>query len=229
MEMNFQVRDKRGEVRNESVDLAALVIAGWSGRDRAAVEEHIHELSEIGVAPPSTVPLFYRAAADNLRMADAIQVLGSDSSGEAEAVLIETGGATLVALGSDHTDRKLESYSIAASKQICLKPVSAEAWRFADVEDHWDDLALRAWATIGGERVLYQEGRMDTLLHPRELFLKYTGGAARLASGTAMFGGTMAVRGGIRPADRFEAELEDPKLGRSLRLAYDIRPLPVVA
>ena len=34
--------------------------------------------------------------------------------------------------------------------------------------------------------------------------------------------------GGIRPADRFEAELEDPKLGRSLRLAYDVRPLPVI-
>lgn len=233
MRIGFRILDANGDAvtraRDETVDVADLVIAGWSGRDRAAIDEHIREMAEIGVAPPSAVPLFYRAAAHNLVAADAIQVLGPDSSGEAEAVLIETGGGTLVALGSDHTDRKLESYSIAASKQICLKPVSTEAWRLADVEDHWDDLVLRSWATIDGERVLYQEGRMDGLLLPRELFAKYTGGGARLAPGTAMLGGTMAVIGGIRPADRFEAELEDPKLGRSLHLAYDVHKLPIIA
>ena len=229
MKMGFRVLDAGGGSCDESVELTDLVIAGWAGRDRAAIDEHIHEMEEIGVAPPSAVPLFYRAAIHNLVVTGELQALGPDSSGEAEAVLIQAGGETLVALGSDHTDRKLEAYSIPASKQICLKPVSAEAWRWRDVEDHWDQLVLRAWATIGGERVLYQEGTMDGLLHPRELFAKFTGGGERLASGTAMLGGTMAVIGGIRPADRFEAELEDPKLGRSLRLAYDIRPLPVIA
>lgn len=229
MKIGFQILGPDGSARDKSVDLTALVIAGWSGRDRAAVDAHIRELAEIGVAPPSTVPLFYRAATHDLVMAGAIQVLGPDSSGEAEAVLVETGSETLVALGSDHTDRKLESHSIAASKQICPKPVSARAWRLADVEDHWDDLVLRSWVTIGGARTLYQEGKMNALLHPRELFSKYTEGTARLAAGTAMFGGTMAVRGGIRPADRFEAELEDPKLGRALHLAYDIEALPVIS
>jgi len=228
MKMGFRVVEAGGGIRDESVALTDLVIAGWAGRDRAAIDEHIREMEEIGVAPPSAVPLFYRAAIHNLVATDELQALGPDSSGEAEAVLIQAGGETLVALGSDHTDRKLESYSIPASKQICLKPVSVEAWRFADVEDHWDQLVLRAWATIGGERVLYQEGTMDGLLHPRELFAKYAGGSKELAPGTAMLGGTMAVIGGIRPADRFEAELEDLKLGRSLRLAYDVRPLPVI-
>ena len=44
-----------------------------------------------------------------------------------------------------------------------------------------------------------------------------------------MFCGTLAAIGGIRPASRFEVELEDPVLGRTLRHAYDIEVLPVVS
>jgi hypothetical protein len=42
-----------------------------------------------------------------------------------------------------------------------------------------------------------------------------------------MFGGTFAAKGGIRPAERFEFELEDPVLKRTIRHAYDIATLPV--
>jgi hypothetical protein len=42
-----------------------------------------------------------------------------------------------------------------------------------------------------------------------------------------MFGGTFAAKGGIRPASRFEFELEDPVLKRSIRHAYDVITLPV--
>jgi hypothetical protein len=43
-----------------------------------------------------------------------------------------------------------------------------------------------------------------------------------------MFCGTLAAIGGIRPASRFEVELIDPVLNRTLRHAYDIDTLPVV-
>ena len=36
-----------------------------------------------------------------------------------------------------------------------------------------------------------------------------------------------AAIGGIRPAERFEVELEDPVLGRTLRHAYAVDALPV--
>jgi hypothetical protein len=42
-----------------------------------------------------------------------------------------------------------------------------------------------------------------------------------------MFGGTFAAKGGIRPASRFEFELEDPVLKRSIHHAYDVIELPV--
>ena len=43
-----------------------------------------------------------------------------------------------------------------------------------------------------------------------------------------MFGGTFAAKGGIRPADRFEFELEDPVLKRSIGHGYDVIALPVL-
>ena len=45
-----------------SVDLKALVVAGWTGRDRAAVEKHIKELEELGVKRPATTPIYYRCS-----------------------------------------------------------------------------------------------------------------------------------------------------------------------
>jgi hypothetical protein len=42
-----------------------------------------------------------------------------------------------------------------------------------------------------------------------------------------MFCGTLAVKGGIRPADAFEMELEDPVLRRTIRHKYAVAALPV--
>src|SRR5262245_44971210 len=131
-----------------------LVIAGWTGRDEAALQKHIRELEEIGVKPPKTTPIFYRVAASLFTHAQEIQVSGPDTSGEVEFVLLKTDKDLLVALGSDHTDRKAETIGVSLSKQLCAKPVSAEAWRYQEVKPHWEKLVLRSWQD--GE--LYQEG-----------------------------------------------------------------------
>ncbi len=62
-------------------DINDLVIAGWTGRDVAALNHHIEELKAIGVQPPSKVPLYYRVTASLLTQADSIQVVGDDTSG----------------------------------------------------------------------------------------------------------------------------------------------------
>ena len=72
----------KGAVEKIAVEIGDLVIAGWTGRDVAALNHHIDELKEIGVMPPSTVPLNYRVGAHLLTQAGLIQVLGTDSSGE---------------------------------------------------------------------------------------------------------------------------------------------------
>ena len=41
-------------------------IAGWTGRNLAALEAHIKELEALGVKRPKSVPIFYRNAASLL-------------------------------------------------------------------------------------------------------------------------------------------------------------------
>ena len=49
-----------------------------------------------------------------------------------------------------------------------------------------------------------------------------------MPDGCAMFGGTFAAKGGIRPASRFEFELEDPVLKRKISHGYDVITMPVL-
>ena len=203
------------------------VIAGWTGRDPVARDKHIAELEAIGIARPATTPIYYRVSARRITTADSIEVSGGDSSGEVEFVLIGWQGRIFVGLGSDHTDRKVEAFSVTVSKQMCDKVMAPVLWELEDVAGHWDRMILRSWAWIGGARVLYQEGTLDSMLSVEEL-IKRGFGARGLPDGCAMFGGTFAAKGGIRPADRFEFELEDPVLKRSIRHAYDVIALPVL-
>jgi hypothetical protein len=208
--------------------IEAVVIAGWAGRDEAAIRHHIEELAAIGVPRPSSVPVFYRVAAQTLTQSTTLSVLGPDSSGEVEPVIVSLADGLWVGLGSDHTDRKAETFGIALSKQMCGKVVGREFWPLAEVEPHWDALEMRAHIVTDGVRELYQTGTLAALRPPRDLMTRWTG-EARLPPGTLMFGGTLGAMGGIRPAGRFEMELHDPVLKRTLSHAYDIVPLPVVS
>jgi len=203
------------------------VIAGWTGRDPVARDKHIAELEAVGIARPASTPIYYRVSARRLTTADSIEVCGGDSSGEVEFVLIGWQGRIFVGCGSDHTDRKVEAYSVTVSKQMCDKVVAPTLWEFEDVAGHWDRMILRSHVWIDGERVLYQEGRLDAMLPVADLIARGFG-SVRLPDGCAMFGGTFAAKGGIRPADRFEFELEDPVLKRTIGHAYDVITLPVL-
>ena len=196
---------------------AELVIAGWTGRDEAALQKHIKELEEIGVRAPKTTPIFYRVAASLFTYANEIQVSGPDTSGEVEFVLMQ-GSELRVAVGSDHTDRKAETIGVSLSKQLCAKVVSTESWRYEEVKPHWEKLVLRSWTD--GE--LYQEGPVTAMRSPEDLLQRYA-----LKPNWAMFCGTLAARGGIRPGKVFRMELDDPVLKRSLRHEYRVNVLPV--
>jgi hypothetical protein len=203
------------------------VIAGWTGRDPIARDKHIAELEAIGIARPASTPIYYRVSARRLTTDDSIEVCGGDSSGEVEFVLIGWEGRIFVGVGSDHTDRKVETLSVTVSKQMCDKPMASVLWELEDVAGHWDQMILRSFAWIDGARVLYQEGTLDGMLPVAELIQRGFGEAG-LPHGCAMFGGTFAAKGGIRPASRFEYELEDPVLKRSIRGGYDVIELPVL-
>jgi hypothetical protein len=219
----------RLEFDGRVVDIDELVIAGWTGRDVEALNHHIEELKAIGVQPPSKVPLYYRVTANLLTQTETVQVLGDDTSGEVEPVLVGTPDRLWVTVGADHTDRKLESYGVAHSKQVCPKVIGRTAWRFEEVAPHWDRLMLRSFIEEGGKRVLYQEGPLAKIRAPRELIAGWRNGDKRLPAGVAMFCGTLPALGAIRSSSRFEMEIEDSVLGRKLAHAYDVEALPLIS
>ena len=225
-DLTFNVDDK-GMLTPLTLAIDQAVIAGWTGRDPVARDKHIAELEAIGIARPATTPIYYRCSARRITLEDRIEVSGENSSGEVEFVLIGWQGRIFVGCGSDHTDRKVEAYSVTVSKQMCDKPVASVLWELEDVIAHWDRMILRSWAVIDGARVLYQEGTLDAMLPVKDLIDRGFGGKD-LPDGCAMFGGTFAAKGGIRPADRFEFELEDPVLKRKISHGYDVLTMPVL-
>ena len=223
--IDFTVHQGSGSVK-QRVEITRLVIAGWTGRDPVARDKHIAELEELGIARPASTPIYYEVAASRLSTAEILQASGGDFSGEVEFVLISVAGELYVGVGSDHTDRKVETYNITVSKQMCDKPVAPELWRYRDVAAHWDQIVLRSYATIGGQRELYQEGTLAGMLPPDDLIARRYGEPV-MPEGTAMFGGTFAAKGGIRPAERFDYEMFDPVSNRSISHGYAVQMLTI--
>ena len=214
-----------GTTQPASID--KLIVAGWTGRDLAAVDQHIAELEAVGVQRPPTVPCFYRLGPNLLTQAAAIDVVGFSSSGEVESVLVSLPDGLHVGVGSDHTDRKVEAYSVTVSKQMCPKPVSRELWKFDEVADRWDELVLRSWVTRQGTRTLYQEGSVTKILAAPDLIERYLGRQGPLPVGTVMYCGTLTVNGAICGGECFEIQLEDPTRKRKLQHTYVARCLDV--
>jgi len=204
------------------VDIEAVIVAGYTGRDRDAVLHHIHELEEIGVPPPPYVPFYWRFPPWIAMSTDRVVVSGTNTSGEAELVLVVDGDDIYVAVGSDHTDRAAEAFDIGMSKAICPKVVSSEAWRISDIGDRWGDLILRSWVTEDGVEVPYQDGPCSSLVPPLELLAGIPFDRPRRF---VMLTGTVPAIGGVRPASRFRAELHDPQRNRSVGYAYSVTSL----
>lgn len=208
---------------------AHLVVAGWTGRDAAAIAHHIEELAALGVKPPSATPLFYRVSAALLTHADRIEVVGNASSGEVEPLIVQIGGQRYLGMGSDHTDRALEAHSVAMSKQVCAKPCAAELWPWDEISDRLEDIQLESWIHEGGDWVVYQSGTLASIRPLADLIA--AGGLDDLAQdGPAlMMCGTFGAKGGVRPAARFRMRMTDPATGRQISHDYETICLPDIA
>ena len=216
--MKFKISDAELDLTIEHV-----FVARWTGRNKEAVDHHIEELRALGISPPSQVPLYYRVSGLLLTQNATIDVLGAGTSGEIEPLLVQQEDETWIGLASDHTDRDLETHSVAASKQACPKPVANELWRFSDVENHLDSLTLRCWIEEHDEWVVYQEGELSNIRPLSELTSN-----SGFGDNAAMLCGTLGAIGGVRPASRYKMELDDPVLGRKIQLNYSVTTLPIV-
>ena len=127
MTLEFDFIQKTGTKRR-TVAVHSAIVGGWTGRDKEALAHHVEELQKLGVAPPARTPLFYRVGVSRLTQAQAIEVIGTGSSGEVEYVMLNVEGRLWIGVASDHTDRHVEHMGITVAKQLCDKPVAGVLW-----------------------------------------------------------------------------------------------------
>jgi hypothetical protein len=206
------------------VAFTKLIMAGYTGRNQEEAQAHIDELKAHGIPAPDRIPTLYACAPALLTTEAEISVVGHDTSGEAEFVLLPSDGELLVGVGSDHTDRALEATDIPRAKQLCAKPMSSEVWRLAELIDHWDELLLRSWVGEDGAETLYQEGPLARLLPPEAILSTVMANTTEPITGAIVFSGTLPIIGGqFVPAPLFRVQLADPIRGRSLECDYRVQ------
>lgn len=223
--LDLRVVEADGRLTPTTHAVQQVLLAGYTGRDRAVVMQHIHELQALGVAPPERIPTIFVVEPELLTREARVEVDERQTSGEAEFYLVPTTAGVLVGVGSDHTDRKQEAVDVAASKRLCPKVVSSSVWRYADVKEQWDQLELRAWVTnASGGRDLYQAGHLEALLPVAGLLAELDQAGHGVLTGRVIFGGTLPVIGGLEQAfgRPFEVELYDPRLERKLTCSYTV-------
>ncbi|MCT4368963.1 DUF2848 domain-containing protein [Yangia mangrovi] len=209
--------------------LKHLIVAGWTGRDAAAIAHHIEELAALGVPAPSQTPLYYRVSAPLLTMADTIEAVGGASSGEVEPLIVVADGKRYLGLASDHTDRALEAHSVAMSKQVCAKPCAAELWDWDEIAGRVEEIELESWIEEDGAWVPYQSGTIASIRPLAELIEGSRIDELASDGPVAMLCGTFGAKGGVRPAGRFRMEMRDPATGRKITHEYETVTLPEVA
>ena len=224
MQMKTVVLHKNGGSEEVSLAWDACVAAGYTGRDQEGVRAHVEELRKIGVPAPEKVPSMYWVEPGRVSSSRLLWVVGEGTSGEGEVFLARSEDGNLyVTVASDHTDRALETVSVAKAKQICSKIVGPVFWKVDEVRDHWDSLELRTW--VDGK--LYQEGTLGKMLPPEKLFELAREDAPCSGCGLALFSGTLPVLGeGLVYGTRYVLSLKDPLLDREIRHEYEVRVLP---
>lgn len=221
IQLDLQLQDGTEPV---SIPVERIANCGWTGRNEEELRKHIEELEEEGVEAPDEFPVIYPKPHHLIGTYDEIEVLSPETSGEAEFVFFESDDDLLVGVGSDHTDRELETESIELAKSVCPNVIGEQLWRFEAVEDHWDQLELRSWTGTDGERRLYQDATLAAILPPKDLFdlIEET----TTVAGTAIFSGSVGTETDhIVHGDFFEVELHDPVLDRTLSVEYDVSVL----
>ena len=203
-----------------------VINVGYAGRDQAAVRHHIEELRHEGVAPPPSVPMLFALPCSTVTTASRIETVEQKTSGEVEFVLLVQNGRLHVGIGSDHTDRSLETGDMLKSKQACPNVLGRSVWDHAEVNGHWDRLQLKSWirADRAGEWLPYQDAAAGTILSPPQILdLVRSRVPDHRLDDMVIFSGTIPLLGGgIIAAAGFRCALVDPVLRRSLECTYEI-------
>lgn len=221
-DLYFEVVTNSGS-SNIKLSVDNLYIAGFAGRDIEKTMKHIEELVKLGVSRPDSIPTYYINGTNLLVQDNEIQVVGNGSSGEVEFIILQHDGELYIGIGSDHTDRDLETVDVPKAKQVCPKPIGSTLWKYSEVKEHWDELIMESWQIIDGTKVLYQSGTAKDLLSLESLIDGARSTIPTNLENILLFSGTVATVNGIKPGSHFFGKITDKFFGRSLEFDYGIK------
>jgi len=221
----FVSRSENNEDFVFSYEIEKIICVGFSGRNQKETLKHIEELKEEGVPAPDKIPTIYPCSKNLATNNSKIQVLGDKTSGEVEAMLLFYDDSIYLGIGSDHTDRNLETVDIGKSKQSCSKPFSRILWKLSDIEDHIDEMILRSWSIKNGNKELYQEGKLKNLLPLDEIIKNVKNNYQKDLKGCMVYCGSVPTKSGLSYGEEFKMEIEDPVLSKKLSHDYKIEKL----
>jgi len=206
-----------------------MINAGYVGRNVKAVKAHIEELAKEGVPAPPEVPMVFPVLSHNITTAKEIEVVGDKTSGEAEFVLLLNEDKIYVAVGSDHTDREVETVSIIKSKQVCYNLLSKNVWDYEDIKQDWDKLEIQSWVKpIGSdEEILYQKALLETIISAEDI-IKLVGSKLidKQMDGMVIFSGTIPfLTNDMICGHYFRSEIINKKTGGRLTCAYNVKKI----
>jgi hypothetical protein len=231
------VKERKGPMRHNEYtvkmgsELKSLMIhtcycIGYSGRNKEHILTHIEELKALGVPEPKEIPELYPMRKSSITQEAVIDVLGDQTTGEVEIVLIfgESEDEIYVTVGSDHTDRALETVDIHKSKFVCDKPFATTVWPLQAVIDHWDDLELVSYIKEGDDWELFQQSSVKSILPVNEIisFLKSKNVTLRHC---IVFCGTVPLLNGFKYASSYLMKIIDPVLENTISFEYKINKL----
>lgn len=219
--MDFTVISKAGQ-HGLTVDIKRVAIAGYSGRDIEKMMEQVGQLEKENIKSPdySELPAVYPVSPSLLTQDGRITVHSHKTSGEVEFLLLKHDGEYYVGLGSDHTDRDIESEDIQRSKASSPKPISPILWDYYDIKDHLDKVRMLSATSVDGNIYEYQEGTMADLLPPIAILNRVSKDMD--LEDCLIFSGTIPLLRDYRYGDAFSCRLSDDELGREIELKYTI-------
>lgn len=158
---------------------------------------------------------------ESLTTGTEIQVVGQSTAASAGIIFIAAGYGTLVGVADDHFDMLLLSHATVA-RQACPKPIGRQVWRFADIENHLDQLILRCWHGDNKQPRGSEEAELGGLRSIVERAAVETHGLGQLPNGTAILvsGITQPIQG-----SPVNLEIEDTARRRTLSHRFSVSQL----
>jgi hypothetical protein len=224
--LNFTVEPENGHPYYLPLEVKQLVHCGRTSRDPARLPRHTALAPGArGTTPAASGPVAFSVPPVNATQTEKVCVYDRKNNAEVEPVLLfDEEGRQLIAVGSDHADRALESLAGPKSKLWSPKVISQAAWLYEDVKSHWDELILKLWGYPDGQKQPYMNDRTAAILSP-EAILEVIRRQCPLTGfkNTVVFCGSVSF---LTPemmwGPAWDLELFDPVAGRSLRHQYEV-------